>query len=121
MSLTQVHGAVANSALLFMLVCSVWALLTAARGTSLSGSFWGALVIGEGLLVVQGLIGAILWLEGRRPVRGGMHLLYGVLCVIALPAAFAYLRGREGRREALLFALAVLFTFGLIARAITTG
>ena len=121
MPLTQIHGALANSALLFMLILSVWALLTAFRGGGLSGSFWGALAIGEGLLVAQGLIGAVLWLGGHQPARSTMHLLYGILSVIALPAAFAYLRGREERREALLFALAMLFTFGLIARAITTG
>jgi len=106
---------------MFMLICSVWALLTAVRGSGLSGSFWGAVMIGEGLLVAQGLIGAVLWLGGHQPARGAMHLLYGVLSVIVLPAALTYLRGREGRREALLFALVVLFTFGLIARAITTG
>lgn len=120
MSLTQIHGALGNSALLFMLICSVWGLFTALRGRGLSGSYWGALVIGEVLLVVQGLMGAILWLQGRRP-PGSIHLLYGILCVIALPAAFTYLRVREGRREALLYGLVVLFTFGLVARAIATG
>ena len=58
---------------------------------------------------------------GERPARTAVHILYGFLIVIALPATFAYLRGREERREALIYALVGFFLTGLALRAIITA
>ncbi len=120
MSLIDVHGRVGNAAMLFMLILALWALLTWLRRERLSAGFWGALVIGEGLMVVQGLLGVILLLGGAVPSQS-LHLLYGGTTVVAIPAAYAYIRTGVRRREALLYGLAVLFIFGLTVRAITTG
>jgi len=49
-----------------------------------------------------------------------VHYLYGFLSVITLPGAFAYMRGRDSRREVLLYGLIGLFMVGVSLRAIGT-
>jgi heme A synthase len=120
MTLVNLHGLVGNAAMYFMLILAVWALWTWLRGQGLNGSYWGALVIAEGLMIVQALLGVALLLTGRAPGRS-IHILYGVLAVISIPAALAYLRTGSGRREALLYGLATLVIFGFTVRAITTA
>lgn len=120
MALIQIHGSLGNAAMLYMLILGLWALGSALRNQGLSGSFWGALAIGAGLMLVQGLLGVVLWVMVGSPSRP-IHILYGVLCAIGIPAAYAYLRTPGGRREALLYGLAALFIFGLAVRAISTA
>jgi hypothetical protein len=87
-----------------------------------SPSYTGALLIGEALLILQGLLGVVIVLSSPFPVpRDPMHLLYGIASVVALPLAFSYLKGRTDRRAQLVLALVALFTFGLAVRALTTG
>jgi len=66
-------------------------------------------------------VGGLLYLGGARPARIEVHILYGVLLVIVLPATFAYLRGRDERREALIYGLVGLFLAGVSLRAIVTA
>lgn len=107
--------------LLFLLVLAIWGFWIYVRGPGITGSFWGALAIGEGLIVVEGLVGGILSMLGNVPARGWLHVLYGVVALIGIPAAFAFTRGRTGRYEALIYALAALFLAGITNRAQTTG
>jgi hypothetical protein len=101
-SLVELHARLGNAAVLFVLVCGLWGLIGYLRGQPVSPSFWGALVV------------------GLRPGQL-IHFLYGVLTVLSLPTAYAYSRGRSGRRESLLYGLVCLFIFGLALRAMTTG
>ncbi|RME45361.1 MAG: hypothetical protein D6791_10950 [Chloroflexi bacterium] len=120
MSLVEIHGRLANTAVLFTLVVGLWALFNYVRRQGISPSYWGTLVIGELLLVVQGLIGAVMFFQGGRPPRI-IHFLYGVLVLLVWPGVYAYTEGRDTRREALIYGLASLFLFGLALRAIGTG
>lgn len=120
MSLIELHARFANTVVLFTFVVSLWALFNYVRGKGISFSYWGTLVIGEILLVVQALLGVAMFLQGGRPPRI-IHFLYGVLVLLVWPGVFAYTQGRDTRREALIYGLASLFLFGLVLRAISTG
>lgn len=120
MSMVQVHAGLANTARLFTLAVGLWALINYVRGRGLTSSYWGALVVGELVLVGQALVGGVLYLQGGRPARS-LHLLYGLLVLLVWPGLFAYTEGRDTRREALFYGLASLFLFGLALRAIMTG
>ena len=120
MPLTEVHARLANTALFFFLIMSIWGTWRFLRKRGLEGSYWGALVIAELLILVQGGLGAYLWLIGLRPMRS-IHILYGVVSALALPLAFAYTKGREGRPEMLIYTVTLLITVGLILRAMFTG
>lgn len=107
--------------LLFMGALGIWGLFNYGRGTGVTGSFWGALVIAELLVLVEGVLGAILFVNGLRPARSGIHILYGIVLAFSIPGAFSYTRGRTGRGEMLVYAIVALFLAGVTLRARLTG
>ncbi len=120
-SLVFVHERLSITVLLFLLALGFWSLWQFLRGEGMSGSLWGALVIGEGLILLEGLLGVVLYLAGLRPGRPAIHILYGIFLAVALPGAFSFSRGRSARGEALIFALVALFLAGVTIRARITG
>src|SRR5512142_188442 len=114
------HSRLANTAVLFALALGLWALWNFVRGKGVSPSYWGALIIGEILMVVQGLLGVLLLIGGTLP-GDLLHFLYGVLVALSWPGAYVYTHARMGRAEAGIYALVSFFIFGLSLRAIMTG
>lgn len=121
MSLVEVHGRLANTALFFCGIMALWGGWRFLRKQGVDGSYWGALVIAEVVILAQGASGAYLWFNGARPERGGMHVLYGVVSALAVPLVYTYTKGREGRPEILLYMLAFFALIGLLLRAVVTG
>ncbi len=115
-----IHSRLAITAVLFAFALGVWALSSFVRGRGMSSSYWGALVIGELLMLAQGVLGILLVIGGARPADW-LHLLYGVLVALSWPGAYIYTHARGDRREAGLYALVSFFVFGLALRAIMTG
>lgn len=120
MTVNEIHAALSNAALLFFIALSVWGYWRFFRRQPLDPSYWGALAIGVGLLLFQSGIGAYLWLVGFRPARN-IHLLYGIVSIMALPMAYAYTRGRDTHAEVLIYSTTSLITVGLIFRAMATA
>ncbi len=120
MSITQVHAALANTGLYYFLILAFWGTWRFLRKQGLDPSYWGALVIAEILLAVQFLSGGYLWLVGLRPARS-VHVLYGLVALLALPGVYMYTKGRTDRPEMLMYAVVALITVGLILRAMFTG
>jgi hypothetical protein len=121
MTLTLLHDRLATTALLYMILLGIWGLWRYFRGQSIEGSFWGALVIAELVLIVQGLVGGYLYLTGLRPLRGWIHILYGIASVLVIPGVFAFTNGNSDRRTTLIYGVALLFLAGLIIRGMVTG
>jgi CDP-diglyceride synthetase len=120
MSASEVHGALANTATLYFIALTIWGYFRFFRKQGVESSLWGALAIAEILLLVQGLLGGYLWIIGARPARD-MHMLYGIVSLMAIPAAYMYTKGRTDRPEVLIYATTSLITFGLIMRAVSTA
>jgi hypothetical protein len=116
-----IHSRLANTVILYSLVLAIWGLWRFFRKQGLDSSFWGALVIAEALILIQGGLGVILWALSLRPARGVVHILYGVISALSLPAVYVYTRGRDTRREMLLYGVVLLFMVGIAFRAVTTG
>ena len=114
------HDGLANTALIYSLLVSLWGFWLYLRRRDLTPQFWGALVIAAMIFVLQAVIGVTMMLQGRFPWRA-VHYLYGVLGVITLPAAFGFTRGRGGRREALVYGVILLFLTGVALRARMTA
>lgn len=115
-----IHTRLAITATLFALAMGVWAAWSYFRGHAVSSNYWGALIIGEALMLVQGLVGILLLVGGGRPADV-LHFLYGVLVALSWPGVYVYTNARAGRSEAALYALVSFFIFGLSIRAIMTG
>jgi heme A synthase len=122
MSLVEVHARLANTLLLYVIVLAVWGLWRYFRRQGVDSNYWGALVILEIVIVAQGMLGAYLWfINALRPERGGIHILYGVISALAIPIVYVYTKGGDQRRDMIVYAAVLLFTIGLVLRAISTG
>ena len=120
MNITQVHAALANTALYYFILLAVWGTVRFLRKQGVDSSYFGALVIAEILLIVQFLVGGYMWIIGFRPLET-VHLLYGFVSLLAIPGMFAYTKGRTDRPEMLMYSVVALITIGLLMRAIFTG
>jgi hypothetical protein len=103
-----------------MILLGVLSLINYIRGKGVDGNIMGAIIIGEGLMLGQVILGVILWSSGLYPVRL-IHFLYGSLTILTFPALWVYTQGATDRRASLIWALAGLFMMGLALRAIGTA
>lgn len=113
------HGRLAWAIILYMLICAVWGIANAIRHRPATDSYRTALLIAEGLFVVQCLVGLELLGEGKHPGQI-VHFLYGLLGIAVLPSVVGYV-GRGLKRESLWLGLTALFLFGVAVRAMMTG
>ena len=120
-TLAVLHARLVVTILLFFGVLSIWGFFSYLRGRSISGSYKGALVIGELLMLAEFVLGVLLLLSGAQPYRLSIHILYGIVAIIGLPGAFAYTRGRDDRWEQLIYVAVCLFLCGIALRALSTG
>jgi hypothetical protein len=120
MTLTEIHGRLSSAVVLYAVIVGVWGIYNYMRQRQVSEGYWGALIIGELLVLAQGLLGAYLWYQGQRPERW-VHVLYGLVTALGIPAVFLYTRGREGRAENLAYGSVVLLVALLAYRAIITA
>jgi hypothetical protein len=120
MSLTQIHAGLANTAVLFVAALGIWALLLRFMSRPLNSGWFGAAMVGEILIVAEGALGGILYLQGLHAAlpRPFMHILYGVVAVICLPAAQSYFGNLEDENvKTLAMAAVCLFLWGILLRA----
>jgi hypothetical protein len=114
------HDRLSITVMLYMAAIGAWGILAYVRGQSISGSYAGALAIGEALVLAQVGAGAVMLAIGARPPTT-THYLYGLTAVLVLPFAWSYLRARNQRQALLIYSLVALFIFGLAVRGIITG
>jgi hypothetical protein len=120
--LIEIHGGLANTGLYYTIAMAVWGLYRYFRRQGVDSSYWAALVIAEALYLIQGALGAYLFFSGIGRLEGGfMHILYGVVAVLVVPALFMYTRGDETRRVMLVYGVGFLFMIGIILRSMATS
>lgn len=119
-SLSIIHRGLAQSGILFFIALGVWALWLRIRSQPLDGSWYGAAAIGEMLMIVQFLLGWLLYAQGLggNLSRAFVHILYSVVAIITLPAAYAYLSRLQNENvKTVLFAIICFFLMEVIIRA----
>ena len=121
MQLAEVHSRLANTAMIYCIVMAAWGLWRFFRGQGLSGGYVGAVVIAEILLVIQGIIGLILWFGVGTYQPGFVHWIYGVALVLGATIVYVYTKGRQDRPEMLLYAVAFIIMIALVLRAMVTA
>lgn len=121
MAIIDVHTALSRTIWMFYLALGLWGLYRAIRRQPVDGSYLGALVVIQLVVLLQGLLGGVLYLQGGRPIRTSIHILYGVFSIVFLPGMFAYMRGDDSNRAQWVYALTTLFMFGVALRTISTG
>ena len=121
MSIIEIHARLADTATLFVGFIGVWAIFLRIRSQPLNGSWYGAAIVGELLLVAQSLLGVYLYYGlglGVALPRPFIHILYGVVSIITLPAAHSYFGQLEDEQvKTVAMAAACLFLWGILLRA----
>ena len=64
----------------------------------MTGSFNGALLIGELLILAQVTFGVVLYIKGYR-AESSIHILYGLTAVLALPFIWSYMKDQTPARR----------------------
>jgi heme A synthase len=118
--MTTVHARFAVSVILYMAIVAGWGIVSYFRKTGMSGSYRGTLVIGELMLITQGIFGVLLVGSGYRPAQS-LHFLYGGLSLFVLPVLMTYVRFKPKNQVPLVYGLGALFITGLAIRALMTG
>lgn len=121
MALAEVHGRLANTAMIYCILMAAWGLFRFFRRQGVSGSYFGAIVIAEILLAIQGLLGLILWFGAASYRPGWVHWLYGIVLLLGAPLVYAYTKGRQERPEMLLYGIAFVIMIALVLRAMVTA
>lgn len=121
MSFLEIHARLTNSAILFIAVVGVWAAFLRFRNQPLNASWFGAAVVGELLLVGQVVIGVYLYLGmglGAALPRPFLHILYGIVAIVTLPAAYGYFSQLEDENvKTVAMAATCFFLWGILLRA----
>lgn len=119
--MVSLHGTLFIAVALYLLICAIWGFVLAIMRRPVGPAYRGSLRIAEGLIVVQVIVGALVFATGKRPPIG-LHYLYGLVILLALPAAETLgPQWWKGRRETLVIAVGCLFAVGLSVRAAMTG
>lgn len=119
-TLITLHARTANTVLLYAFAMGAWSAWNYFRKQGVGGNYFGAMAVGELLMIAQGILGVLLLGLGARP-SDFIHFLYGVLVTLMWPLTYVYTHARVERKEAGLYALVAFFIFGLSLRAVMTG
>ena len=124
MNITQIHASISTTVMLFNLLVGLWGFLKfLRRQQNIDGSFWGAMALSPVLGLIQALLGLVMIFMGLGASIRLVHYLYGAMVVIAVPATFAFTKGRDDRGVLLIYAAVLLLTalFGLRAYTVAYG
>ncbi len=121
MSPAIIHSRLANTTLLYFAILAIWGFWQYIRKQPLTSSYRGALVIAEILVLVQGLLGIILYIIGLAASRGGMHILYGIVGALGIPAVYIFTKGKNDRNVLLVYAAVTILCAILFLRSAATG
>lgn len=70
--------------------------------------------------VVQAILGALLLSQGLRP-KVGLHFVYGLIVLAAVPVAFVYSDQKKVRTDIIIMTIAAVAIVGAAVRAMMTG
>jgi heme A synthase len=114
------HQGFARAFLIYSALMGIWGIALFLMKRNPSGGYLGALVLDEGLAVLQGVVGIVVRTQGHPP-HDVLHYLYGIVAVVTLPAAYFLSDEGTSRRDSLYFGIAGLFLVGVAIRGAVTG
>ncbi len=126
--MADIHQILFNAHIIYSVVLGIWAAVTAGRGESISGNFWGAILTYSGLAAIIFVVGLFMAGQGLRPgpednKRLTLYGLYMAFLVVIMPGLFSMLRGRDDRAAGVAFAILAIFnasvSLSMVQRMVT--
>jgi hypothetical protein len=119
--MTPIHKYVGFAIVAGWGILMLWGLFAYVRKREPNPLFWRILGVLQAILLIQVVLGLILWLA--HPLPAFLHPLYGaVFPLVVLVIAHVLARGMDDERDRWkVFAVASFFVFGLTLRALMTG
>ena len=119
--MTEFHKYVGFTVVSGWFVLTMWGLVAYLAKREPTRVFWTILGVLQGVLLLQIVLGLILWIS--KPLPAFLHPFYGALFPgIVLVVAHVLARGMDDERDRWkVFAAASFFVFGLTLRALMTG
>lgn len=107
-AIIQIHGWLGNTSGYYAIIMALWGLWRIIRKQGINGDYWAALVIEECLIVLHCILGAFLYFVGANwdpPVQldQPIHILYGVICALVLPAVLAITKGKKEQPQLIVY------------------
>lgn len=123
MTLSVIHDRLANTAVLFVVIMAVWSFWRFFRKQKSDPNYSGALMIAEVLILAQAVLGLVVAATGGYPrlERGPMHILYGAVSALVIPALYLYTRAEERHQAMLVHGVSLVFLAFIIWRLMVTG
>ena len=121
--MTVFHQDLFRSLVLYFAVLAAWGLFLWFRNQGPNGSYYGAMLIGEGIIIVQALSGLLLVATGHHP-SDGLHWLYGGVVLLTLPVVHLVWAQKAGgsRNASVLYAAGCAFVLIVaLVRSQSTG
>lgn len=106
------HNILFNMQTMYSFALGIYAAVIAAREQSLTGGFWGSVVIYVILNIAILAVGTFLLFSGYTIAsdgRVGIYYLYMLFLIVIMPGLFSMQRGRDDRNAAMAFALLAIF------------
>ena len=105
---------------LFLSLAGLWCLAALASRRPFPPGLISTLILAEALIVVQGVVGVVLWAAGGRAAQWE-HWLYGLTAALSLPGAWVYARRHRDPGRLFLLAVTCFWIVALSLRGFTTG
>ncbi len=103
------------------LVGCAWTFISLRRSGQAPSGVRAMLILTEGLAILEGLMGLVLYGSGLRPGNVPFHFMYGAVSVLVIPVVWVLSARSSARGEAMYLGFGALLLAGVAFRAIMVG
>ena len=114
----RLHANLLFTILLVFGILAFWALMLGLLRRPVGQGLLSGMAIGMLLVLAECILGAMMIVQGLRPIRVEMHILYGIIALLTVPIAHSSARNREPRSQGLIYAFACMFVCVIVLRAV---
>ncbi len=121
-TILRIHNFFSTALWLILPILGLWGIFLAIRKQELNVVYSRALFIcGQLVVIVQGVVGIILWISEGWPAQGWLHILLGAIAALFLVGVSIYVRDDTSNRAQWIYAAGAFLLFVIALLASSTG
>lgn len=114
----RLHSNLLFTILVVFGILALWSLMLGLLRRPVGQWLLSGMAIGVLLVLAECILGILMIIQGLRPFRTEMHILYGIIALLTIPIAHSSARNREPRSQGLMYAFACMFVCVIALRAV---